>query len=386
VLNDPWNTARDYRPRTLPLRVAPASGEAVDSWLAALARRHNVAFCDLLESLGLCTAPSNISWWLWLPPQARHRIAQVTGVDTDNVRAMTLHRYLDAAQLEANYGPPKNALWIRSSGSRFCPDCLRDNPGCSRLSWRLNWHFACIEHRRLLTQNCPQCGHPQCQRLPHARVVPAPGNPCRGDRPAHSPCTHDLGGDWGAILPASDPILQAQNIIIDLLDGDARALAAYSGAPQHNFVVLRDLKMLARWSAGCVAQRHVETHLPADLAARFAAFRTATDWPHGSYWSGYRADPTVDETTLGTVIAVKLITAKGLPAASEFLRGLMQTATPVAGLRDAIPIAAGLSPEIRALCDSAYEPVRANRQILRLFRCTAARSSSGPVTETSLCR
>ena len=39
--------------RTLPIRLAPIEGEALDSWLEALAHRAHTAFGDLLSAVGL---------------------------------------------------------------------------------------------------------------------------------------------------------------------------------------------------------------------------------------------------------------------------------------------------------------------------------------------
>lgn len=219
-----------------------------------------------------------------------------------------------------------------------------------------------------------------------ARLVPAPGSQCRTVDPSQPTCTHDLSNDDRAVLPAGDPRLRTQNVIIDLLDGGQRDPAWYSATSQPTLVVLRDLRMLARWASACVAQRDVEAHLPADLAARIAGFRTVTDWPNGAYWSSARADPTVDESVVGIVMAVKIMTAKSLPAARTLLRDLMRTATPVGGFPDATPAPVGLSPELRAVCDSAYQPIRAIRKIQRRFHCTAASSLSRPRTAPHLCR
>ena len=39
--------------RTLPIRLPPVAGEALDSWLEALAHRNATAFGDLLSAVGL---------------------------------------------------------------------------------------------------------------------------------------------------------------------------------------------------------------------------------------------------------------------------------------------------------------------------------------------
>lgn len=165
-------------------------------------------------------------------------------------------------------------------------------------------------------------------------------------------------------LPAGDPILRAQHVIIDLLERGQRDLAWYSATLQHPFPMLCDLKTLARWACACIAQQDVEAHAPADLASRIAELRGVTDWPYGPYWSGSRRDLTMDEPALGMVIAVKVVTAPCLPAARSLLHDLMRTATQVAGFRDGVPVPVGLSSAMRALCDSAYAPIRADRKLL----------------------
>lgn len=60
--------------------------------------------------------------------------------------------------------------------------------------------------------------------------------------------------------------------------------------------------------------------------------------------------------------------------------------TPVPRFPDAVPLATGLSPRSRILRDCAYAPVRADRKILRRFRCATARSMARPPVPHHLCR
>lgn len=85
------------------------------------------------------------------------------------------------------------------------------------------------------------------------------------------------------------------------------------------------------------------------------------------------------------VIAVKIITAKNFSAARALLRDLMRTAIPVGSFPDATPQREGRSPMMRAVCNSAYEPIRADRKLVRQFRCTAARSLPRPRPAGRLC-
>ena len=43
--------------RTLPIRVAPIEGEALDSWLEAIAHRTHTAFGDVLSAVALDSHP-----------------------------------------------------------------------------------------------------------------------------------------------------------------------------------------------------------------------------------------------------------------------------------------------------------------------------------------
>lgn len=375
----PWECI--YRRRTLPLRVTPAADEAVDSWLAAQARRHDVPFADLVESFALATH-HGISWWLWLPQQAQHHVAEVSGLGPEDLRAMTFHRYLEPTVRNDALGEWKNALWIRSSGSRFCPDCLRDNKGRWRLSWRLNWYFACLEHRRLLLQNCPRChGRQRCD-LPPARHVPVPGSQCRGGYAARSVCTEDLGSCAGEILPQGSPIVLAQRRIDDLVRGRERELTLYGPTQHLTAAALRDLKAITRWAGACVDLRAIDAQLPADLTARIAELRNAMDWPYGPYWSNSRADSTVEETAFGAIIGLKVITAENFSTARQYLHLLMRTATPSAAFREAVPTRHALSPRLRAVNNAACEPLLAGQQIARMFQCSAAKSARRSLAPT----
>jgi hypothetical protein len=59
--------------RTLPLQLDPIPGEALDSWLAALAHRSHTAWADMLTAAGLGTAAQRSSAPTVLFP-ADHRV------------------------------------------------------------------------------------------------------------------------------------------------------------------------------------------------------------------------------------------------------------------------------------------------------------------------
>jgi hypothetical protein len=158
---------------TLPIRVQPIAGEALDSWLAAVAHRLQTPLGDLLREIGLPSQTSDRSgdvllneWTVLLREPEIEAIANATGISRSAIAAMTLSRYdghaliIDLATRQVE----QRRLWGRHGSSRFCPDCLAETGGRWQLSWRLGWSFACTIHRRLLPDVCPGC-----QRVPRRR-------------------------------------------------------------------------------------------------------------------------------------------------------------------------------------------------------------------------
>ncbi|MFC0115661.1 TniQ family protein [Kibdelosporangium aridum] len=172
--------------RVLPVRLPPLAGEALDSWLEAIAHRLDTHLNDLLSAVGLSERDENRSGWGHLPIRLRSgelaAVAAATGVPAAQIKAMTLACY-DGTALRLNTRNDRvsrHHLWGRGRGSRFCPDCLGETGGRWPLVWRLGWCFACLRHQRLLADACPQCGRVQRQRPHPVHVVPA----LRGTVPA----------------------------------------------------------------------------------------------------------------------------------------------------------------------------------------------------------
>lgn len=95
--------------RTLPLRLEPVAGEALDSWIEALARRYRIAARPMLGILGIPRAPTFVRTLLdRVEPAGLRRIEQAAGVAPG---------LLDAA-VGADIGPVDR---LHSGGSRFCP-------------------------------------------------------------------------------------------------------------------------------------------------------------------------------------------------------------------------------------------------------------------------
>ena len=171
--------------RTFPIRLAPLPGEALDSWLEALAHRLNVRLGDVLGDLGLGAPVKNgiryhavpTDWTIALRQEEAARIAHATGADPQQLHDMTLMRFAGRAWRidQTKRKVSRHLLWERPRGSRFCPECLAGSGGRWPLTWRLGWSFACLTHRRLLADRCPACGSVQRERPFSRGALPVPG-------------------------------------------------------------------------------------------------------------------------------------------------------------------------------------------------------------------
>ncbi|MCX5497929.1 TniQ family protein [Streptomyces sp. NBC_00053] len=139
-------------PRTLPIRLPPIPGEALDSWLGAIMHRSSIDLRDLLIAAGtpfptrLDHAPD---YTTYLTAEEADRLARITGIDTDLLHAMTLRRYDGSALAlhDTRRVVRRVRLWGRGVGSRYCPRCLAEGGGRWPLRWRLTWSIACTATR-----------------------------------------------------------------------------------------------------------------------------------------------------------------------------------------------------------------------------------------------
>lgn len=196
--------------RTLPLRLAPLPGEALDSWLDALAHRLKVPLTDLHWSLGLPGGPSNVlrkddipaNRVVLLRDHEAQAISAAAGVPVPLLHAMTMARYDRRAIMidHASRRVSLRAMWGRGRGSRYCPGCLAETGGRWQLRWRLTWSFACTTHQRLLADTCPACDSIPGFRASESHLPPSPGY-CE----APSPCQRRTDALAGTVTGAAGP-------------------------------------------------------------------------------------------------------------------------------------------------------------------------------------
>ena len=315
------------QPRTLPIHVAPVPGEALGSWLAALAYRLHTRLGDLLTALGLPrrrqTPGSHLDgvptdWTVLLRPSEIASISAATGIAPHFIDAMTLSRYdgnallIDTATRHVN----RRRLWGRATGSRFCPDCLAASGGRWQLSWRLGWSFACTTHRRLLADVCPRC-----QRIPHRHPVadlPQPGR-CIAPASKHERglviprCGGELFTAATPTFPAGHPVLEAQQLILDVMEKDKADFGIYTPRPVPTVMALTDLRAVAGRILRYADRENLNQLLPADL---LAAYDQARSQPAGYrqpastlFRPGFMAPAHAAIAAVGVTVAVQALTS-----------------------------------------------------------------------------
>jgi hypothetical protein len=261
--------------RTLPIRVFPTAGEALDSWLETLAFRLHMSAGDLLRSVGLTRSAKRKtatghrkSWMIQLKLAEAEAVAYVTGVPAQQVMAMTLSAYdgrallIDPKSGEVN----RHRLWGRNAGSRYCPHCLAETGGRWNLSWRLGWSFACLYHQCLLADACPRCN-----RIPRQHVISGIGvrHPAHCGyaigRTGRARCGTDLREAVTFCFTDGHPVLTAQQALEETIAAGQASFGVYAQQPVPSQYALADVKAIA---ARALAHRNADAlagRLPADL-------------------------------------------------------------------------------------------------------------------------
>lgn len=274
--------------RSLPIRVAPLPGEAIDSWLEAIAHRTGTPFVDLDKALrrddstaaGRVRRPSR--WPMHLRPNDVDAIAAAADLPAAVVEAMTLARY-DGVALSLNGRKGRAAAglpWGRGRRSRYCPDCLADSGGRWQLQWRLGCVFACTEHHCLLADTCPRCESVQRCSRPLREVIPSPGRcPHRSADTTRPRGLTRCGGDLTSApvmrLRPDHPAIRAQQRVLDVLTAGRGTFGVYADRPFGARVVLADLHAIASRVLAYGTAEEIAERVPADLADALARIPSA---------------------------------------------------------------------------------------------------------------
>ena len=149
----------------LPGHVVPVEGEALLSWVAALAAVLGMSprvFCR--DALGI-DVQQNPAWWHRPVPSVMARIGSLTGVDHNRLATMTLDGWAPASS-DGTADRLAAKRWAggvdglkRLGRIDVCTICLAEaqRPHL-QLIWMLGWVGACPHHGTMLTSRCPSCG------------------------------------------------------------------------------------------------------------------------------------------------------------------------------------------------------------------------------------
>jgi hypothetical protein len=362
------------------VRVAPIAGEALDSWVEAIAFRCQVPLGDVMSRCGVQPAWRTTRRLLSLTHDEILRISAVSGVDVAVIQSMTWQRYRAHS---ADAEQPRYVPWWRRAGSRFCPHCLRESHGRWLLTWRLNWTFACVRHRCLLADSCFACGaaqrrQPLCaSRIPRLGRCPTPCY-CQA-KDTKDECNADLGAADVLPMPRIHPVLAAQATIDALLDGNPPAFALYGGATPRGAVVLSDLRLLAQWIMSAVGQVQLDHYLPADVASAVSLRRQSTMWPHDPYWRSARITPSALDTAAAVSLVLCVISLPNIEQVIAVLQRLMNASTNGGPYWRAVSRRSGLTPALKFALDTAYTRDNTDRKLQgRLARKLAVSHSVTP--------
>jgi hypothetical protein len=357
--------------RTLPLRVMPVAGEAIDSWMEAIAYRYNTALADVIAAAGLPRS-ERPSWVLTIDDESIATLARITGVAATAIAETLMRRFEgtalrfdNQAQLKRSF--PFGGRWR----SRYCPYCLAESGGRWQLSWRLAWSFACTRHLCLLADRCPGCGKPQRRRVLSYTHTPQPGQCAVPGVKRGTMCGADLSQAAVRTLASADPVIAAQRLIRNLIADNTTTFGLYANNPAPAHAVLSDVKALAVQVLSHAVLHGPAAIQPAELASLYAehdALRQVR-WRYRRNGSHHAPESAAD-TAVAVTAAVTVLQATSIDDAAQRARWLVPRP-------ETNSMAVGLgrcrqeSPLVAAILIKAYQPHVGPHRQLR-YRCALA--------------
>jgi hypothetical protein len=348
--------------RTLPIRLPPVAGEALDSWLEALAHRNATAFGDLLSAVGLNPyhGTATHGWIVQLSSAEAATISAATGLIGRVLDTMTLANWAGrAVKINNETRTLSRAFpWGGARGSRYCPTCLKETGGRWQLGWRLGWTFACTEHHCLLADACPHCGAVQRRRAHVGDLIPNPGScahpaaEATGRSPAR--CGADLTATDVEVFDPEHPAIRAQQIVNAILNTETITLGVYRVMPQPRFNVLADIRAIAGRALAYATAEDLNAVVPADLLAAYHVNRhedSRAEIARATTKPGLAAPAQATTAAVGVVAALNALNHNDIDVAGEALRwmvttsrqrGLQVSATNIGWAKNTSPVLTGV--------------------------------------------
>ncbi|MFP5317960.1 MAG: TniQ family protein [Acidimicrobiia bacterium] len=295
--------ARRAEARRLPLRVPPVEGETFPSYVERLAADLGITLVEALAATGVIDRTHHLDIpfcaGYGLPRERVAVFATNARLAPERVAAMFLDRYAEVLQWRnipsrAGTGTLAEArrLGVIVRSSNLCPDCISEDGGAWQASWMLVWHFACLRHRRLLADVCPSCSSFLGYGATHAigflsfpSLPPAPGrcgNSLRGKNGAvgrgSTPCGQPLPAIETVQLEPRSPLLAAQQVLIDLLDGRPQVIDGEENAAPEYLQELRALATLLLWTGRTEHYAEMPAPIPVALERDFTGVVNNRRW------------------------------------------------------------------------------------------------------------
>lgn len=243
--------------RLLPVRVEPMPGEALESWLAALATRMDATWGELLDAVlptgvnGIAASYRGAVLTTGLRDEERQAISAATGLSPAELDSMTLTGRYGAPLVTTDQRTGRaRTPWGLIYRQRYCPLCLKARPGRRKLEWFLPWMFVCGEHRCFLADSCPGCTQQQTVFYWFARrLYPRPERCDRLIRSDTAPyrCTARLSRTHPDKLRQGHRVLTMQYRLTELLAAQTINAGVYLRAPVSPEQLLIDLHVLGNW-------------------------------------------------------------------------------------------------------------------------------------------
>jgi TniQ/Bacterial regulatory helix-turn-helix protein, lysR family len=322
------------RTRSLPIRIAPVPGEALESWLAAIAQRLDVTWGELLDAVAPASgAPrrraNRGSLTTWLNLEETAQIADATGVNESLITAMTLEPLAGTLVAIDTLTRAAATPWGHIARQRFCPGCLESSGGRWALEWRLPWVTVCQRHRCFLVDACPSCARYQST---------SQGWCSRDHKPRPSRCRISMGRGGGShsavvtlcdvepdCLPPGHPLLTMQRQLLALLAQPSVDAGVYKLQPISPRQLLVDIWRLGQRILCAPTSDMLAQHLGVCENTRQHRYWTARLWT--------RADGKPDRPAMalrssaavvatGMTAALTVLLQPSIPAAAEMLRRL----------------------------------------------------------------
>lgn len=374
--------------RTLPVRVAPVCGEALDSWLEALAVRMAACWGDVVESVGLISAGADsardcVAGWLrGLSAAQVLAVSTATGISAEQVASMTFQGVLNRAAGSGGLrgSSLESLLWMRGWRCRFCAACLSENGGRWALWWRLRWAFACPHHHCLLVDVCPMCHRSQRAEPPPSGLIPLPGGCTRKRLGSHgrhiARCDGELTAADGLPLGPDHPVLGAQRALLEAMQSGWAGFGVYRRAPIPFSQLIADIAAVGGRILGYATRDELRGVLPGDVVDQYLDDRAATG-AAGGRASRVTASATASAAAVAATAAWSILSALTVVDAGGRLRWLVASSRRrgVAVRASTLGWGRGISPVLAAVQLAALEPFMAPIDQLR-HRTTGAYPTS----------